>query len=246
MWYYADGSNRQGPLEVSDIDNLIADGTVTAETLVWREGMSGWEAASGHFNMTPRKPAPPPVPQVPNAPDQPASPKDTHREMPRGDLGADGLYIHAPSRSFGEAISTCFAKFVTFKGRASRSEYWFWALFTILVSVLTGFIDAFAFPTMVDVSPLNSLANLIMLLPSLAVSFRRLHDTNRSGWWVGGFYIALIAISGVAILALANDPNAQQTANNFIPLLVLGVVIYVVVLIVFLCQRGTPGPNRFG
>ena len=62
MWFYADGANRLGPLEASDIDRLLADGTIESDTLVWREGLTGWEAASAHFEMTPRASTPPPMP----------------------------------------------------------------------------------------------------------------------------------------------------------------------------------------
>ena len=63
------------------------------------------------------------------------------------------------------------------------------------------------------VSPLNSLANLALLLPNLAVGARRLHDTDRSGWFLLLVFIPLIGI---------------------------------IILIVWWCQRGTAGPNRFG
>ncbi|MBR2863319.1 MAG: DUF805 domain-containing protein, partial [Bacteroidaceae bacterium] len=70
---------------------------------------------------------------------------------------------------FVEAIKTCFSKYATFSGRATRSEYWWWALFTALVS----WILFFVFPILVPI------AGLVFLLPSLAVLVRRLHDTGR-------------------------------------------------------------------
>ena len=114
--------------------------------------------------------------------------------------------------TFGEAISSGFQNYVNFTGRAARSEFWYWVLFNLIVGIVTGVIDYIAFPG-AAVSPLNSLANLALLLPNLAVAARRLHDTDRSGWF----------------LLLA-----------FIPL------IGIIILIVWWCQRGTAGPNRFG
>jgi uncharacterized membrane protein YhaH (DUF805 family) len=73
-------------------------------------------------------------------------------------------------------------------------------------------IDVAAFPA-VGPSPINSLVNLALFLPSLAVSVRRLHDLDRSGWWI---------------------------------LLVFVILIGWIVLIVWNCTKGTPGPNRFG
>ncbi len=72
---------------------------------------------------------------------------------------------------------------MNFSDRAARSEYWFWTLFAVLVSIATSAIDYLVFPTM-DFSPLNSLASLALFLPGLAVSVRRLHDLDRTGWWL--------------------------------------------------------------
>lgn len=74
--------------------------------------------------------------------------------------------------NFQESIQQCFQKYADFNGRAKRPEYWWFALFTLLASLVLGAISegasvAFSFAT---------------LLPSLAVGSRRLHDTNRSGW----------------------------------------------------------------
>lgn len=82
--------------------------------------------------------------------------------------------------TFGESISTCFSKYVVFEGRASRSEYWWWFLFNLLVGFVAGFIEGF----MGLEAIVSSLASLALFLPSLAVAVRRCHDTNHSGWWI--------------------------------------------------------------
>jgi uncharacterized membrane protein YhaH (DUF805 family) len=109
---------------------------------------------------------------------------------------------------FGEAISTCFRKYVVFGGRAVRSEYWFFILFQFLVVVALSIVDL-----VVGTGVLSSIASLALLLPTLAVGARRLHDTDKSGWWL---LIGLIPLIGA------------------------------IVLIVFFCQEGTPGANRYG
>jgi len=109
---------------------------------------------------------------------------------------------------FGDAISTCFRKYVDFSGRAVRSEYWFFVLFQVLVIVVLSIVDA-----ILGIGVLSTLASLAFLLPSLAVGARRLHDTDKSAWWL---LIGLIPLIGA------------------------------IVLIVFFCQPGTPGANRFG
>ena len=96
---------------------------------------------------------------------------------------------------FGEAISNGFRNYVTFSGRAARSEFWYWALFNLLLSLGAGIIDG-ALLSDSDYSPINSLVSLALFLPSLAVAFRRLHDIDRTAWWV------LIAFTGIGILVL--------------------------------------------
>ena len=87
---------------------------------------------------------------------------------------------------FGQAITTGFKKYVTFAGRASRSEYWFWVLFSLIGGIVTGTLDYAIFSENDFANPLNSIFNLILFLPSLAVGIRRLHDIGRTGWWVSG------------------------------------------------------------
>jgi uncharacterized membrane protein YhaH (DUF805 family) len=100
---------------------------------------------------------------------------------------------------FAEAVQTCLQKYVGFSGRARRSEYWWFFLFTVLVSMVASVLDSI-FGTMSDttnVGLIGSIASLALLLPSIAVAIRRLHDTSRSGWWI---LIGLIPIVGWIIL----------------------------------------------
>jgi uncharacterized membrane protein YhaH (DUF805 family) len=74
--------------------------------------------------------------------------------------------------TFGESIQTCFRKYADFKGCASRSEFWWWALFVLLCTMGLGIIS----------DKLSGLFALATLLPYFAAGARRLHDTDRSGW----------------------------------------------------------------
>ncbi len=87
--------------------------------------------------------------------------------------------------SFGDAVKICFHKYVDFNGRARRSEFWWWALFTVILGIVAGIIDAIlgTRSSSTGTGLFGSIANLAVLLPSLAVGARRLHDTGRSGWW---------------------------------------------------------------
>ena len=86
--------------------------------------------------------------------------------------------------NFPSAIRTCFQKYAAFEGRALRSEYWWFALFLFVASIVTDLMDIALFGLMSsDFGPLNTLFSLGTLIPSLAAGARRLHDRGRSGWW---------------------------------------------------------------
>jgi len=78
----------------------------------------------------------------------------------------------------GNAISTCFQKYATFTGRASRSEYWFFVLFSIIVQLLANAIGIAA-----GSEAIIWLVYLVFLIPSISVTVRRMHDVDKSGWF---------------------------------------------------------------
>jgi uncharacterized membrane protein YhaH (DUF805 family) len=91
--------------------------------------------------------------------------------------------------NFTQAIKSGLSKYVDFSSRAARSEYWFFTLFTVLVSLATSLVDN----VVLSGTPiLNGIATLALLLPGIAVSVRRLHDTDRSGWWMLLIFIPLV------------------------------------------------------
>jgi uncharacterized membrane protein YhaH (DUF805 family) len=117
---------------------------------------------------------------------------------------------------FGEAISAGFGNYVNFSGRAMRSEYWYWTLFVIVGGIVASVIDMAVFGAGAmsgSLGIVSVLFNLAVLLPSIAIGVRRLHDLDRSGWWLLLLFIPLVGA---------------------------------IILIVWFCTRGTPGPNRFG
>jgi uncharacterized membrane protein YhaH (DUF805 family) len=85
-----------------------------------------------------------------------------------------------------EAVSSGFRNYVNFSGRAVRSEYWYWTLFVTIVVVVFGVIDELLYPgaQMGAFSVVNMIISLAVILPGLAVSIRRLHDIDRTGWWL--------------------------------------------------------------
>jgi uncharacterized membrane protein YhaH (DUF805 family) len=89
--------------------------------------------------------------------------------------------------TFVEAISSCFRNYANFSSRAVRSEYWYWFLFVAIVFIVFGAIDESLYPGPLEMGPFSYLTMAVVLaliLPTLAVSVRRLHDIDRTGWWV--------------------------------------------------------------
>lgn len=116
---------------------------------------------------------------------------------------------------FSTSIRTCFQKFVTFSGRAQRSEFWWFALFNLLGSFVLGLVDAILFGWASDDPQfLNGIFSLVMFLPSISVAVRRLHDTDRSGWW---WWIILIPLIGWIILIVWYATKGTDGPNRFGP-----------------------------
>jgi len=92
-----------------------------------------------------------------------------------------------------EAVTSCFSKYVGFGGRAVRSEFWYWELFLLIAGIVLGVIDRLIFGG----SVLGAIFQLAVLLPSLAVGVRRLHDVDKSGWW---WLILFVPVIGIFVL----------------------------------------------
>ena len=141
---------------------------------------------------------------------------------------------HSPSSrgkgkemNFTESIKSVFSKYATFSGRASRSEFWWWYLFVSLVNLVMSFIW-----NMSTMGMLNSatsveamlagmfnwayylwiVVSLALLLPTLGVIWRRLHDTNRSG---GFYFLGLIPIVGIIVLLVFWVQDSTPGANRY-------------------------------
>lgn len=107
-------------------------------------------------------------------------------------------------------------KYAEFSGRARRKEYWFFALFNFLIAVALGFIEMSAGLTYGEYGygPLSGLYALAVLIPGIAVTVRRLHDTGRSGWWI---LIGLVPIIGWIVLLVFMFLDSQPGDNDHGP-----------------------------
>jgi len=95
---------------------------------------------------------------------------------------------------FGLAIAACLSKYADFQGRAARPEYWWFALFNALANILASIVDK----AVIGYPILQGIVALGLIIPAVAVGVRRLHDTDRSGWWLLIVFVPLIG--GVALL----------------------------------------------
>ncbi|WP_237051485.1 DUF805 domain-containing protein [Magnetospirillum sp. ME-1] len=107
------------------------------------------------------------------------------------------------------AVKTCIGKYATFQGRASRSEYWYFTLFMLILNLISGVI-AGASLGVLAVLPL--VLTIALFVPALAVSVRRLHDLDKSGWWV---LIILIPLIGGLILLFWACKRGTEGQNMY-------------------------------
>ncbi len=101
-------------------------------------------------------------------------------------------------------------KYTVFVGRARRKEYWMFFLFNILISIAISIVEA----VLNTGSILGGIYGLAILLPAIGVSIRRLHDTNRSGWWL---LISLVPLVGTIVLIVFLATDSQPGVNQYGP-----------------------------
>lgn len=141
--------------------------------------------------------------------------------------------------TFTQAVKTCLTeKFCTAKGRASRSEYWWFFLFSVVIQIVGIFFFAFFFAAIGALEfykPVFVLFIIVFSIPTFAVAARRLHDLNCSGWWAGALYIYSFVSSSVPRIY-------DNLAIIFVPISLIVTVAWIVAM----AKKGTPSPNRFG
>ena len=109
---------------------------------------------------------------------------------------------------------TALKKYAEFSGRSRRKEYWYFVLFYIIFGVVLAFIDDMTgtLDAQAGIGLLSGVFALAMLIPSFAVSVRRLHDTDRSGWWL---LISLIPLIGALVLLLFMVGDSKSGENQY-------------------------------
>ncbi len=161
-----------------------------------------------------------------------------------------------------------FKRYFDFKGRSRRKEYWMYTLFIILASIVLSIVDSVlglggSATGDADLSGTSAgasgalsgglLANIFSLatvVPSIAVGVRRLHDVDRSGWWIllplGPIFLGAILMGASMVSAMSGGGAGFSGAAMFGGVLMLGGLACAILLLVWYCTPGTAGPNRFG
>ncbi len=157
--------------------------------------------------------------------------------------------------NFWTAVKSCFRQYVGFSGRAARSEYWLWVLFCGVISALLHGLEGGA--AQGSPGPIGSVWSLATFLPGLAVAVRRLHDTERSGWWlvlplvvmvVLGLAVGAVLVEMQGVSGRVSPETVAAMSPRLVALLFSAAAWLVVVglFLVWFCSRGTAGSNRYG
>ncbi|NND60845.1 MAG: DUF805 domain-containing protein [Gammaproteobacteria bacterium] len=109
--------------------------------------------------------------------------------------------------------------YATFSGRSQRSEYWFFMLFNLLIIIALAVVDNVigTFSAETGMGLLSTIYNLAVLIPSIAVGVRRLHDTGRSGWWILIGIIPIVNFIGFFVLLVFFVMDSQPGTNEYGP-----------------------------
>ena len=156
-----------------------------------------------------------------------------------------------PQLTIEEAIREALNKLTKFSGRSRRSEYWWCALAVFILNIVLGFIPL-----------IGSIGSLFLALAMIPLTFRRLHDTGRSGWWWGVEAIFGICFTGgliaylVSVVLAGDIPTDDDMkllkflfmtfVNPYIIAGLLFMLVYRIVMLVFLCQDSQPEINKYG
>ncbi|WP_227268935.1 DUF805 domain-containing protein [Roseobacter weihaiensis] len=166
-----------------------------------------------------------------------------------------------------QSVKTCFQKYFTFSGRASRSEYWWFWLFCILAGFVIGAAESFirvASGARGGTSALSAAFSLLVFSPALASGWRRLHDVNKSGWWLlaipvslfcllaAGFVVNQMIMGTVSNIMMETHPpselNGSRDGSTVIVSFVLAIILLapLLLLLYWLTRPSQPGPNKYG
>ena len=154
--------------------------------------------------------------------------------------------------TFADAVKSGFLKFRVFKGTSSRPEYWYFVLFSVLLSIVLGTVEALVWPpvqtedvmeALQQPTPLSNVAALVLLVPSLAVTSRRIRDAGWSGKWLWSLFLPLVPfVLGIVGVISYLEPVTTPTLEDLVSLLAyfapaVLVALMVQIFLLVLCLR---------
>ncbi|KIC40050.1 hypothetical protein RA27_14495 [Ruegeria sp. ANG-R] len=182
--------------------------------------------------------------------------------------------------SFSWAIKTCFKKYVTSSGRASRAEFWYFWIFCMLVMIALTILNTVLFgPNIIVTEQIVIASNgnphlvknvmefynsglpgtvflLIVIVPGLALTSRRLHDVGYSAWWIVALVVTIVVAFSTAVLgtigwsatihALTTTGRVVVSGGPAVELALVTIVASIVIFVVWLCTKFEPGTNQYG
>lgn len=135
-------------------------------------------------------------------------------------------------------------RYAHFNGRAPRAEYWWFYLGTVIVGFLAEILDGSLMSE--EVGWLSLVVNLGLIVPSIAVAVRRLHDTDRSGWWLLAPVLPAAVFGYQAIQAALSGSIDTWDPGVLAMIAIAALLIACIVLLIFMVLPGTTGPNSHG
>ena len=157
--------------------------------------------------------------------------------------GEISVRTELPMVGFGEAIIRGFRNYATFSGRATRAESWWWVLFTVLTGIVLAVVDTLTgtMGMFGDSGLLGQLFALAVLVPSVALGARRLHDINRTGWWLLLWFVLVIGWVVLIVWAIKRGdkgpnkygPGPRQATSTINKLLVITLIVFAGILLAF-------------
>lgn len=139
-----------------------------------------------------------------------------------------------------DAIVTCFSKYADFSGRARRSEYWFWVLSNLIVGFVANMISS-----LLGSLTLYLIVIVALLIPSISVTVRRLHDIGKSGWYYLLPVVPLVAMFFLLFTYLVTY-DASSSIFYIIGLFEIAALVLTIIFIIWMAKDSQPGMNKYG
>jgi uncharacterized membrane protein YhaH (DUF805 family) len=213
-WYYADGDKSVGPMSLDDVGRALGGRANPATVMVWRDGFAAWKPAGEVPELAPYAGA------APSAP---------------GMSGLRGAGVAGAAQPENAGTGSLLNVWFGFSGRLNRAKYWLVVVVNLVVLIVLGVAGYVADTSLIW--GILVLAVLVLAVSGLAIGVKRLHDREKSAWWLLLFYLGPSVLSAVG--GLFGDAGAILFG-------LASLALSIWTLVELGCLRGTDGPNRYG